>query len=141
MGDRKTPVREIKKIIVHCSATAPSQDIGVSEIRHWHLGRNFSDIGYHIVIRRDGTREEGRSIELPGAHTKGQNDDSLGICVVGGINEEGKADANFTFMQYITLYQVINEIRGFHGDIPVHGHREFANKECPCFSIEEFMKY
>lgn len=136
-------MREINRIIVHCSATAPSQDIGVSEIRHWHLSRNFSDVGYHIIVRRDGTREEGRPIETPGAHAKGHNEDSIGVCLVGGVDEDSKPEANFTFMQYITLRQVINEIRGFHGELEVLGHRDIegVKKACPCFDVASFMEY
>lgn len=136
-------MREINKIIVHASATAPSQDIGVSEIRHWHLGKGWSDVGYHYVIRRDGTREYGRDIKIPGAHAKGHNEDSIGICLVGGVTEDGKSDANFTFMQYITLSTIISEIQGFHGELEVIGHRDIegVKKDCPCFNVSAFMEH
>jgi len=136
-------MREINRIIVHCSATPPSMDIGVMEIDQWHRDRGFNSIGYHFVIRRDGTREQGRDIKLAGAHAKGHNQDSIGICLVGGIDGAGKSEANFTFMQYITLSTIISEIRNFHGDIEVLGHRDLegVNKDCPCFNVKAFMEH
>ena len=73
-------MRKIKQIIVHCSATKEGQDFKAKDIKRWHFERGFSDIGYHYVVDLDGTIEEGRSLELIGAHTKGQNRDSIGIC-------------------------------------------------------------
>jgi len=148
-------MREINRIIVHCSATPPSMDIGADEIRDWHTkprpgGRGWRDIGYHFVIRRDGTREPGRDLdkdgdifEEVGAHARGHNTDSIGICLVGGIDGAGKSEANFTFMQYITLSTIISEIRNFHGDIEVLGHRDLegVNKDCPCFNVKAFMEH
>src|SRR5688572_4775960 len=93
-------------IVVHCSATDDSQDIGVKEIREWHTqpypkGRGWSDVGYHRVIRRDGTVEEGRPIQSVGAHVQGHNHRSVGICLVGGIeaDDKNRARDNFTAAQ------------------------------------------
>lgn len=78
-------MREINLIVVHCTYSRPSMDIGVEEIRKWHVeGNSWTDIGYHYVIRRDGTIEDGRPIERPGAHVKGHNSNSIGIAWVGG---------------------------------------------------------
>ena len=88
-------MRQIDHIIVHCSYTPPSMDIGAETIREWHTlpkpkGRGWSDIGYHWVIRRNGTVEAGRSEERAGAHAKGYNQDSIGICLIGGKSEKRK---------------------------------------------------
>ena len=88
-----------KYIFVHASATKPSMDIGVEEIREWHLVEPFyfDDIGYHYVIRRNGIVEFGRSKHLIGAHAIGWNSHSLAICLVGGLSEDGTSDEfNFT---------------------------------------------
>ena len=78
-------MRKINEIILHCAYTPVTMDIGVSEIRDWHINeRGWSDVGYHYIIRLDGTIELGRPIEKIGAHTKGRNRNSIGICYVGG---------------------------------------------------------
>jgi len=128
-------MREIKRFIIHCSATPPSMDIGAEEIRQWHLDRGWSDIGYHHVIRRDGIVEGGRQHETVGAHVKGHNGDSIGICVVGGVNAAGDPDCNFTYRQWESLLDLMDELMREYPESTVHGHREFANKACPCFDV------
>ena len=75
--------RETRDIVVHCSATPPKMDIGVREIRTWHIKRGFVDVGYHYVIRRDGSVETGRPHDTQGAHVRSFNKFSVGICLVG----------------------------------------------------------
>ena len=104
-------MREIKKIIVHCAATPPSMNIGAKEIRDWHMSPSkttpFSDIGYHYVIRRNGEIEKGRDISIAGAHAFGHNFNSIGVCLVGGIDDNKKADDNYTLKQYNSLLDLI----------------------------------
>ena len=83
-------MRDINQIIVHCSATPPSMIVGADDIRKWHKARGWSDIGYHYVIKRNGVTEKGRDITRVGAHAKGHNEDSLGVVLIGGIDEDGK---------------------------------------------------
>ena len=113
-------------------------DIGVEEIRKWHTEeRGWSDIGYHVVIRRNGDFEEGREVSIAGAHCKGQNSNSIGICLVGGYN--GKFD--FTSKQMMTLDEVIRGIKESVAEVvSVHGHYEFSDKTCPNFDVKEWVK-
>ena len=60
-------------IIIHCSATRAEQDITAADIESWHRARGFWTIGYHYVIRLDGTIEPGRDVTLDGAHCMGWN--------------------------------------------------------------------
>mgnify|MGYP001441377098 CR=1 FL=1 len=84
-------------IVVHCSATKPSMDIGSEKIRDWHVNeRGWRDIGYHKVIRRNGEIEDGRDIRDSGAHAAGYNSKSVGVCMVGGMAEDNSAENNFT---------------------------------------------
>jgi N-acetylmuramoyl-L-alanine amidase len=83
-------------LVVHCAATKASMDIGAKEIRRWHKDRGWDDIGYHYVIRRNGDVEIGRPENAVGAHVAGKNSTSVGICLVGGIDDAGKPKANFT---------------------------------------------
>ena len=133
-------MRAIRKIIIHCSATRPAMDIGVKEIRLWHVKDNgWSDIGYHGVIRRDGTLESGRPMDQIGAHTAGHNSDSIGICLVGGLADDGKTpERNFTGPQWSTLKRVVVDLVKKHPGATVHGHNEFAAKACPCFDVPDW---
>ena len=81
-------MRKINKIIVHCTATQESKDVSVDEVRRWHLKRGWKGIGYHYVVLLDGTIEYGRSVYEPGAHVKGMNKNSIGICYIGGVESE-----------------------------------------------------
>lgn len=65
--------RDIREIILHCSATKQGDDFSAGDIRRWHLQRGFNDIGYHFVVRLDGTVERGRDINLTGAHCLNHN--------------------------------------------------------------------
>lgn len=148
------PLNHVSHIVIHGSWTTPEQDIGVEDIREWHLDRGFSDIGYHYVIRRDGELEEGRSVENQGAHVYGRNDYTLGICLVGGRPERPAADGNwefnYTFAQMMTLTSLIQDAFRNEHILPnpelearpgtVRGHRDFPEvlKRCPGFDVQAF---
>lgn len=134
-------MRDIKKILVHCAATPPSMDIGADVIRGWHVNeRGFQDIGYHYVIKRDGTLEPGRNIRIAGAHCRGHNFTSIGVCLVGGVNDDGKAEDNFTDAQKNTLRSLL-DVLTVTFKCEVHGHRDMrgVNKACPSFDVKEWF--
>ena len=83
-------MRNIDSIIVHCSATKAGQDFTATDIDRWHRERGFNGIGYHYVICLDGKLEKGRDVALVGAHCKGWNERSIGICYIGGLDENGR---------------------------------------------------
>jgi N-acetylmuramoyl-L-alanine amidase len=129
-------MRTLREIIVHCSATAPDNDVGVTEIRRWHLDRGWADIGYHFVIRRGGVVEAGRAVARVGAHVRGRNQASIGVCLVGGVTADGVADANFTLGQYRALETLVADLHERYGALAVLGHRDTgAKKACPCFDV------
>ena len=143
----QTKKRKIDKIIIHCSSTPPDMNIGASEITIWHLDRGWSDIGYHYVIRRDGVFQDGRDtdedgdiFEEVGAHTYGYNKNSIGICMVGGVDENNNPEANFTAKQWITLERLVRALKAEFPYATVHGHNEFAAKACPSFDVQEWQK-
>lgn len=129
-------------IVVHCSATPPSMDIGVAEIRRWHTDRGWQDIGYHLVIRRDGTVETGRQIDQQGAHVHGHNHNSIGICMVGGVSTTGKPQNNFTAQQFESLGQWLDALSSKYPTAEIKGHRDFPEvaKACPSFDVREWWK-
>ncbi len=137
-------MRKINNIFIHCSATQPTWGQGtnlrwkVDEIRSWHKARGFSDIGYHYVIDRDGKVAKGRDEETIGAHAKGWNKDSIGICLLGGFgsNANDKFLDNYTQIQQDVIVKKINELLEKYGkDVVVRGHNEVSAKACPGFVV------
>lgn len=128
-----------KYIIVHCSDTKPKMDIGVKEIDQWHKEKGWVGVGYNYVIRRDGTLEGGRAFNVVGSHAKGYNGQSIGICLVGGKSEDGRADDNFTISQQAMLRELILAIQRDYPKIKIIGHRDVdKGKLCPCFNVVEW---
>lgn len=125
--------RTINKLIVHCTATKAGQAVTVEEIRRWHLQRGFADIGYHFVVYVDGSVHAGRPVDKAGAHTSGYNTNSIGICYVGGLDSAGKPADTRTAAQKRALRELLRDLKGVYPKATIHGHREFANKACPCF--------
>lgn len=129
-------MRPIDLIVIHCSATPPDMDIGVSQIREWHKDRGWRDIGYHFVDRRDGKIEIGRPLDQIGAHVKDHNETSIGICLVGGINAEGTAEFNFTMPQMVWLSDLLNKLARDYPEARICGHQDLdPGKDCPCFNV------
>ncbi len=131
------------KIIIHCSATPPNMDIGVTEIDAWHKQRGWNGCGYHIIIRRDGSVEEGRIIGTTGAHARGFNH-CPGICLIGGMDIHGSASSNFTIDQLVVLDDMIWQLKAdplVADDAEVLGHCDLPDvtKACPCFDVRAFF--
>lgn len=132
--------KQTNYIVVHCSATRPKQDIDAKEIDRWHRQFGWSRIGYSHVIKRDGTVEVGRGADEVGAHVKGYNAESLGICMVGGINDDGDPENNYTDEQWQALKNTVTLLLEQYPNATVQGHRDFPNvkKACPCFDVREW---
>lgn len=133
---------DVKFIAIHCSATPPTQDIGAKELDRMHKLRGFLCIGYHMVIRRDGTIEEGRPLNQRGAHVEDFNYCSIGVCLVGGVDSKLKPEANFTEAQYSALKDTLAELYHDFPQATVQGHRDFPNvaKACPSFDVKTWLK-
>jgi hypothetical protein len=128
-------VRPINLIVIHHSATPRGRNVKVPEIRKWHLDRGFSDIGYHDVIEIYGSIKEGRSRELAGAHAKGHNAYSIGICVVGD-GRQGFEDA-----QWGSLRALLRHYRRMYPGIEITGHKDLSGQktECPGFDVKSWL--
>jgi hypothetical protein len=146
-------VRTINALVIHGAWTKPGVDVGVEEIREWHRDRGFNDIGY--VIRRDGKVEDGRPVDRVGAHVKGYNRDTIGICLVGGRESEGKHtdgldefqkqellwEFNYTEAQIVSMIGLVSELKAEHDVTDVLGHRDYrgVTKRCPGFDVRAFF--
>ena len=127
-------MRQIDKIIIHCSDSDIEAHDNLDTIRKWHVDeRNFSDVGYHFFIRKSGLIEKGRDLDLVGAHCVGQNKTSIGICCSG--------KHHFTHSQFLALKGLIDSLYIIlQKALTIHGHCEFSTKTCPNFSVEEFVE-
>lgn len=128
-------------IVVHCSATPPKMDIGAREIDRWHRSKGWFRIGYHFVIRRDGSVEHGREVHTVGAHAAGYNDRSIGICLIGGVASDGKVpENNYTPAQWLTLEKLVAELEQEFSKAQVVGHRDLnPGRACPSFNVKEWQ--
>ena len=134
-------MRVINKLIVHCSATREGMNVSRDTIRDWHLARGFNDIGYHFYIDLDGNIHKGRDIAKIGAHSKGQNRSSIGICYCGGVESDGKTPKDTrNEAQKEALLCVLRTMKAMYPDAVIHSHRDFANKACPSFDATEEYK-
>ncbi len=147
--------RSTHYIVLHCSATRAKQNVGAAEIRQWHLKNGWRDIGYHYVVQRDGTVEAGRPENDVGSHVKGHNSTTLGICLVGGLNNvTARPEDNFTTEQKLSAVKLIKELVKRYPKATVLGHRDLSPdkngngtierdewlKDCPCFDARTFAR-
>lgn len=126
-------MRDIKEIIVHCSATPEGRNYTVEEIDHWHKNRGWSGIGYHYVIYLDGSIHKGRDIEKVGAHCTNHNKNSIGVCYIGGCDKDMNPKDTRTQEQKDALIEILTRLKKRYPDAKIYGHRDFANKACPSF--------
>lgn len=125
------PDRPVDRVFIHC--TASDKDTTVEEIRAWHTARNFDDIGYHFLIRRDGTVDAGRALDTTPAAQKGNNAGTIAICLNGL--------SIFTIEQIQSLVGLCMAIdTAYDHEITFHGHNEVANKACPVFNHREVLR-
>lgn len=127
-------MRNITEIIVHCTATPRGRDVTARMVDAWHRARGWNGIGYHYLVRLDGTVEAGRPEARAGAHCRGHNSRSIGVAYAGGVETDGHTPADTrTPAQRAALRELVAELRRRYPGATVHGHREFAAKACPCF--------
>jgi N-acetylmuramoyl-L-alanine amidase len=143
-------MRTYTMIVIHCSATREGKDYDVKTIRGWHVQRGFKDIGYHFLVHLDGTIEKGRPIDQAGAHAKGYNDESIGVCYVGGLDKDGNPKDTRTLYQRQALLRLVEILEIIYPIKDVVGHRDLSVdlngdgvisrnewiKACPCFNVK-----
>lgn len=132
-------MRAIEKAIVHCAATPNGKSFDVKDIDNWHKERGFNKsgkhsrfCGYHYVIKVDGVIEKGRLLNEVGAHCKGLNSNSIGICLIG--------TDNYSEAQMKSLELLLVELKALFPQMTIHGHNEFSTKSCPGFNVQDWIK-
>ena len=146
----KKSKRTITDIVIHCTATRAWQDYSADDLRRMHKAQGWADIGYHYVVRLDGTIEPGRDVDKIGAHVSGHNANSIGVVYVGGLDNQGKANDTRTENQKNALLNLLLDLRRLYPSARISGHRDFSPdlngngtiepwewiKECPCFDAK-----
>lgn len=125
----------IKYLIVHCTATARGKDFTAADVDRWHRQQGWDMIGYHYLVRLDGTIEKGRPETMQGAHCKGYNYQSLGICYVGGLDAQGRRPEDTrTTAQVAALGALLKRLRRKYPKARIVGHHNLnPGKACPSF--------
>jgi N-acetyl-anhydromuramyl-L-alanine amidase AmpD len=134
-----------KFIVVHSSQTTSAENLSAKDIDTLHRKDGLLSIGFHKIIKRDGTIEDGRNIDTCGVHvkTKGDvsNQNSIGVCLVGGKNSKEELDCNYTLAQFNSLHFLLVELKSHYGKVTVVGHRDVADTSCPSFEVSELGKF
>ena len=143
-------MRQIKQIIVHCTATRPDWwdkktiNEQVKEVEKWHVvDRGWKAIGYHYLVGRSGEVVQGRPIEMIGSHARGHNKDSIGIALFGGFGSDADdlATDHFTPLQLAAAYDLIRKLQGQYNikNERVIGHNRISSKACPGFRVQKWL--
>ncbi len=136
-------MRPIRKIVLHSTYTPEGREHDVEDIRAWHKAKGWSDIGYHYLIKIDGTIEAGRPLDKIGAHAKGHNQGSIGIVYVGGMDADHRVPKDTrTSNQMQSMQRLVSALNVVFDGVKVIGHNEVSTKACPCFDVgEQFPNY
>lgn len=131
--------RRIDLIVIHCSATRADRSYTVDDCRRDHRARGFANIGYHYYITRDGVVHAGRPLYQEGAHARGFNRYSIGICYEGGLTPDGRVADTRTPAQRLCLQQLLLRLKQDYPAARIVGHRDLpgVKKECPGFEVRE----
>ncbi len=142
--------RMVDLIVIHCSATKETSRLTPLALDRMHRQRGFNGCGYHYYIERDGKINSMRPSEKVGAHARGYNAHSLGICYEGGLDKNGRAADTRTERQKVSLRALVKVLRQLYPTINrVVGHRDLSadrngdgvittdewTKQCPCFDV------
>lgn len=143
-------MKKIEAIIIHCTATKEGLDIRAKDVDRWHKEQGWRMIGYHYLIDLDGKIENGRPSTMTGAHCKGWNDRSIGICYVGGLDRNGNPKDTRTSAQKEAMNRLVYDLLEAYPTITqIMGHRDTSPdldgngvvtpnewiKACPCFDV------
>ena len=136
-------MRTIELIVIHCSATRCDRRFSLEDLIACHDAR-FGFTGYHYYITKDGTTYQTRHEQLVGAHAKGYNQHSIGVCYEGGLTPDGEPADTRTPQQKTALKKLLKELKRKYPQAHILGHRDLphVSKACPCFDAEtEYLNY
>ncbi|MDR6565477.1 N-acetylmuramoyl-L-alanine amidase [Chitinophaga ginsengisegetis] len=146
-------MREIKHIVLHCSATQPTATVE-SMIRYWRDVEHWKNPGYHFVVEANGNVRSLQPVEKPSNGVSGYNANSIHVCYIGGIDKDGKPADTRTTEQLATLKEIVVKLHRQYPSAAIKGHRDFSPdtnhngkvdkwewiKTCPCFDVTAWLK-
>lgn len=147
-------MRPVNLIVVHCSATRSDRCYTEHDLTSDHLCRGFSCAGYHYYIRKNGDIKSLRPLGQPGAHARGYNANSIGVCYEGGLDGRGRpADTRTPFQKHSLRVLVMLLLKDYPGS-RLCGHRDLSPdldgngeiepeewvKECPYFDAASILQ-
>ena len=146
-------MRTINLIVIHCSATREDRPFNEQGLEAAHRLRGIDGIGYHFYIRSNGDIKSTRPLEKPGAHVRGYNAHSIGICYEGGLDSHGMPKDTRTSWQRHSLRVLVRVLLTDYPDAQVVGHRDLSpdlngngeiepmewTKQCPCFDVKQWL--
>ncbi len=134
------PRRTTNAIILHDSHTRPSVIHGEHFLKMQGRVMGLLYTGYHFIVDRDGQVVACRKHDVMGSHCPGRNHDTIGVCLMGGLSEDGTDEDNILADQWVALRTLVAGIRGLYGYLPVLGHGEVQklhDRTCPCVAPDE----
>lgn len=148
-------MRKVDLIVIHCSATREDQTFTEQELDLCHRRRGFNGAGYHFYVRKNGDIKTTRPIEKVGAHAKGYNAHSIGICYEGGLDANGHPKDTRTEWQKHSLRVLVKVLLKDYPGSRVCGHRDLSPdlsgngevepeewvKQCPCFEVSAELSF
>ena len=136
-------MRAISLIVVHCSATREDKSFTEHDLDVCHRRRGFNGVGYHFYIRKNGDIKSTRPLERIGAHARGFNSESIGICYEGGLNESSRPADTRTYAQKCSLLDLLRQLKTDYPEARIIGHYQLSvlvHKACPCFDARKEYK-
>lgn len=142
---------DIRYIVLHCSATRSTQDYSPEALERDHRARGFRGIGYHYYVRRSGEVIPCRPLDQIGAHVRGYNACSWGVCYEGGLDSAGRPADTRTPKQRASLLRLLRQLKDYAPQAHILGHRDLSPdrngdgritseewlKSCPCLEAED----
>ncbi len=129
-------MRLIRRIVVHHSASP--RETTIEQIRDWHRAKGWNEIGYHLLVTGDAAVRAGRDLQVQGAHAKGHNRDSIGVCVIG---DNTRPEHAWTADQILTLRLVLRGLLEKYPEAEMLGHRDLPDAAtlCPGLDVRELL--
>lgn len=118
-----TKRRSTTRIILHHAASIKCT---AQQIHRWHLANGWVGIGYHFLVRKDGSIYRGRPEDTVGAHAGNNNYDSIGICFEGNFMTDKMGDAQRKAGQDLVQY-----LKDKYGISKVQKHSDVNATGCP----------
>jgi N-acetylmuramoyl-L-alanine amidase len=128
-------MRNIKYIVLHCTATPQSAKVESIQ-RYWRENLKWKQPGYHVMIKPDGEAVNLLPIDQVSNSVAGYNSVSINISYIGGVDAANKAVDNRTPAQKAAMLELVKQFKKQFPAAKVRGHRDFPNvhKSCPCFN-------